>query len=68
MRVHRIGLARTVNGAPIQREEAGQEAPVTLKVVVRHALDNDVITALIQLYELAPLHNEPALGRSPFGP
>jgi acetate kinase len=31
-------------------------------------LDNDVITALIQLYELAPLHNEPALGRSPFGP
>jgi acetate kinase len=31
-------------------------------------LDNDVITALIELYELAPLHNEPALGRSPFGP
>jgi hypothetical protein len=25
-------------------------------------------TPLIQLHELAPLHNEPALGRSPFGP
>ena len=49
MRVHGIGLARTVNGAPIQREEAGQEAPVTLKVIVRHALSKAEIEAQARL-------------------
>src|SRR6267378_8686934 len=37
-----IGVGRTDNTATVERKEGGQEAPVTLKVVLRHALCNRV--------------------------
>jgi hypothetical protein len=36
-----IGVGRTDNTATVERKEGGQEAPVTLKVVLRHALSRD---------------------------
>jgi hypothetical protein len=46
MRVHRIGTKRTAKVATVERGEAGQEVPVTLKVVLRHALRRGVQRAL----------------------
>ena len=38
MRRKGIGSDRTEKTTPVEKEEAGQEAPLTFKVVLRHAL------------------------------
>ena len=50
MRRQGIGVGRTDNTATVERKEGGQEAPVTLKVVLRHALDNASVK--VELHEL----------------
>jgi hypothetical protein len=42
-----LGIGRTTNTAPRERQEGGQEAPIALKGVLRRALYNNWLQVLL---------------------